>query len=278
MSNCPNCSEPIPKQILLEGGNCPRCTELILPSDDFVLDVSDTQEMFPGDDVTDVQGLQFDEYEATELISHAKIRAHGRVLDEEYQEDFPDYDFIDEEGYVPNIQNNVVKPRISWRTVTLLSLLTAVFLWFFFESNKKEVLSPRENASLEDLPTFKQSGDRPRIEKVKEEVVEEEPVVVEPKKVVPRALPEALESNLDKKINKIANCADQQRVGNPKFQASFRYAFTITTEGKVRPDSIVVKEKNKQLKGCVTKKIKRFRFPSDILEGRAQKVSKVFEE
>ena len=288
MAFCPNCSELIPKKLSIEGGNCPRCTELILPMEDFELDNSDTQEVFPPDDITDIQerppepppGMHFDEYDATELISHAKIPHKGMVLDEDYQEDFPDYDFIQEDEYVPTLQqNHLSKARVSWRTVGLLALLTIIFCWLFLTSSQTESVQ-KSTVVREKRPTFKQNTIRERTpEKVEEEIVEETPKVVQtPKKKVYASIPAKLERNLGKKVDKIADCVDQQRLQNPKFQVSFRYSFTITKEGSVPENSISVSVDNTQLKNCVSRKIKRFRFPEKILEGKSHKIRKKWEE
>jgi len=267
MLKCPNCMEPIPKEISTNGGNCPRCAELILPlGNDFAFEISDTEERdLVTEEVenTELHILDFDdeELEATELIHRRPLRAQrGSLFDREYQEDFPDQDFFPEEG----VSSRRLSPAKKNRSIAIILILVAVIGILsgvvYQTYQKKSVVL--DSVVYEDVPSFRQDRIPVAQPEPEEEVVETKTKTKT--KVVRKKEPldPAIENLLELRLKSFRSCVDRAKMKKKSLTASIRYRLVIQESGQVTNTKITVKgDRLDSFERCLNKQISRWKFP-----------------
>jgi len=269
MLKCPNCMEPIPKEISTNGGSCPRCAELILPlGNDFALEISDTEERdLVTEEVenTELQILDFDdeELEATELIHRRPLRAqHGSLFDREYQEDFPDQDFFQEEG----LSSRRLSPTKKNGSIAIILILVAVIgiLSGFVYTTYQKKSEQSDSGVLEEAPSFRQDSIPVAQPEPEEEVVEIKTKTKTKNKVVRKKEPldPAIEKLLELRLKSFRSCVDRAKMKKKSLTASIRYRLVIQESGQVTNTKITVKgDRLDSFERCLNKQISRWKFP-----------------
>ena len=281
MAKCPNCNENISHKLSADGGICPRCAHIILAfSDDFDFEPSDTQEkqhIVSGAEQTEPEMIPFadtEEYEATEMIRPLPKRGKGSVADADYQEDFPDADFIEEQDCI-TVEKESVPPQkknlFPMLSVIGLLLLSAIGMVLFFNPQDNANSSTGEILRHDVSYSNGYSAEQIALQKAKEE---EERKAKEEKRRAQRAkafAKEEAENNIDPKIEKaldarmgsLQGCMDMATFKDRKFDSTIQYTLTIEPDGSVSSSSFSVKgDTTQNFESCIQKALAKWRFPA----------------